>query len=255
VTDRSYRHASCSASVAWARREGKLVPVADARTGDILVHLYNGRQGHTGMLSRPLRGNGRATTIEGNTSGSDDRDGGSVQERDRALSWWSYAIRLDLTPEERAAMVALARSQLGETEHPFGSNCTKFGAWYKFNCVAWCAIFLSWVVAHFTVPTSPTPEPEELDDMASTPAVVIDKAGRRLRFVRGTNDPESLWLKNDADEWTNLGGELDSGPSAAVYPDGRVVVNVVGTDGAVWELERSADGTWGSWSTAGGLVS
>lgn len=36
-----------------------------------------------------------------------------------------------------------ARKELGNFESPHGSNCQKYGAEYGFNCVAWCAIFLS----------------------------------------------------------------------------------------------------------------
>lgn len=41
-----------------------------------------------------------------------------------------------------------ARSQLGYTEGRCGPstlNKTKFGEWYGMNCVAWCAMFVSWV--------------------------------------------------------------------------------------------------------------
>jgi hypothetical protein len=38
------------------------------------------------------------------------------------------------------AIVRVARSQLGEAEHPIGSNCTKYGP-----CEEWCALFVAWV--------------------------------------------------------------------------------------------------------------
>src|SRR5436305_2158886 len=40
----------------------------------------------------------------------------------------------------RSKIVAIARSQLGQGEHPSGSNCTKFGP-----CEEWCADFATWV--------------------------------------------------------------------------------------------------------------
>lgn len=40
----------------------------------------------------------------------------------------------------RARIVDIARSQLGESEHPPGSNCQKYGP-----CEAWCADFATWV--------------------------------------------------------------------------------------------------------------
>lgn len=45
------------------------------------------------------------------------------------------------TPDD---VLTVARSQLGETEHPPGSNDTKYGEWYGWNGVAWCDIFMSW---------------------------------------------------------------------------------------------------------------
>lgn len=43
-----------------------------------------------------------------------------------------------------AHVLDIARSQIGTREA--GSNLTKYGAWYGFNGVPWCAIFLSWVL-------------------------------------------------------------------------------------------------------------
>lgn len=42
----------------------------------------------------------------------------------------------------------IARSQLGVVETPAGSNVQIYGHWYGWNGVAWCAIFVSWVLAH-----------------------------------------------------------------------------------------------------------
>ncbi|MFD0687808.1 CHAP domain-containing protein [Actinomadura fibrosa] len=41
-------------------------------------------------------------------------------------------------------MLDAARGQLGEGEHPPGSNHNKFTAWYGMGDVAWCDIFLAW---------------------------------------------------------------------------------------------------------------
>lgn len=38
-----------------------------------------------------------------------------------------------------------ARSQVGTMESPYNTNLQKYGAWYGWNGVAWCDIFLSWV--------------------------------------------------------------------------------------------------------------
>jgi hypothetical protein len=49
-------------------------------------------------------------------------------------------------PPRSARQMALTRavSQLGYTESPAGSNLNKYGSWYGFNGVAWCAIFQTW---------------------------------------------------------------------------------------------------------------
>lgn len=40
--------------------------------------------------------------------------------------------------------LAVAVTQIGTEESPFGSNRQKYGQWYGMNGVAWCAIFDSW---------------------------------------------------------------------------------------------------------------
>jgi hypothetical protein len=89
-----YRFASTAVSVSWARQRGRLVPLSYARPGDVLVKLYSGTSGHTGMATDAPAG-GRVRTVEGNTSDANDRDGGSVMHRDRSLDYWHYCIRLD----------------------------------------------------------------------------------------------------------------------------------------------------------------
>jgi hypothetical protein len=100
-----YRFASTAASVAWARRQGRLIPVAQAQPGDVLVRLYTATTGHTGMATERPR-DGTQVTVEGNTSGANDRDGGRVMVRRRSLSWWHYCIRIDYpTPPPGAPIV------------------------------------------------------------------------------------------------------------------------------------------------------
>lgn len=45
-----------------------------------------------------------------------------------------------------AAVVARARAEIGTTENPAGSNRTEYGAAYGQNGVAWCGIFVWWVL-------------------------------------------------------------------------------------------------------------
>lgn len=42
----------------------------------------------------------------------------------------------------------IARAEIGTVEAPPNSNHTKYGVWYGMDRVAWCAIFLSWVMHH-----------------------------------------------------------------------------------------------------------
>lgn len=57
-----------------------------------------------------------------------------------------------ITPGVYAIETAL--TQLGYEESPRGSNRTKYGQWYGFNGVPWCAIFESWCFAHSEHPRS-----------------------------------------------------------------------------------------------------
>ena len=42
----------------------------------------------------------------------------------------------------------VAFSEVGTVESPANSNNTKYGEWFGWNGVAWCAIFVSWCYAH-----------------------------------------------------------------------------------------------------------
>jgi hypothetical protein len=44
------------------------------------------------------------------------------------------------------AIALVAQGEVGTKETPVGSNIQKYGAWFGWNGVAWCSIFVSWVV-------------------------------------------------------------------------------------------------------------
>lgn len=46
----------------------------------------------------------------------------------------------------RELIIENCKAELGEHEEPIGSNKTKYGAWYGLNGVAWCAIFVAYVM-------------------------------------------------------------------------------------------------------------
>jgi len=50
------------------------------------------------------------------------------------------------TPGVKALEFAVG--EIGNHESPYGSNLSKYGAWYGFNGVPWCAIFESYCFAH-----------------------------------------------------------------------------------------------------------
>lgn len=66
-----------------------------------------------------------------------------LDERKRmATTKSSYTRRLStVTPDD---VIKVARSQVGYTESPPGSNDTKYGRWYGLNGEPWCAMFQSW---------------------------------------------------------------------------------------------------------------
>lgn len=49
-------------------------------------------------------------------------------------------------------IIEIAQSEIGTKEQPANSNKTKYGEWFGFNGVAWCAIFVSWVYHHAGFP-------------------------------------------------------------------------------------------------------
>lgn len=53
------------------------------------------------------------------------------------------------TPEAASTqqIVKVAESQIGQGEHPDGSNCTRYGP-----CEEWCSLFVAWVWQHAGVP-------------------------------------------------------------------------------------------------------
>ncbi len=49
-------------------------------------------------------------------------------------------------------IVRIAFDEVGTKENPANSNRQKYGEWFGFNGVAWCAIFVSWVYDRAGVP-------------------------------------------------------------------------------------------------------
>ena len=49
-------------------------------------------------------------------------------------------------------IVDIARAEIGQTESPAGTNKNKYGKWFGFDGVAWCAMFVSWCYAQAGTP-------------------------------------------------------------------------------------------------------
>lgn len=45
-------------------------------------------------------------------------------------------------------IIQLAEAEIGYKETPANSNKTKYGKWFGFDGVAWCAMFVSWCYHH-----------------------------------------------------------------------------------------------------------
>jgi len=49
-------------------------------------------------------------------------------------------------------IIDIAYKEVGYTEFPANSNKTKYGEWFGFDGVAWCAMFVSWCYHHAGFP-------------------------------------------------------------------------------------------------------
>lgn len=50
------------------------------------------------------------------------------------------------------AIIEVAEKEIGNKENPADSNHTKYGEWFGFDGVAWCAMFVSWCYYHAGLP-------------------------------------------------------------------------------------------------------
>ena len=81
-------YAGCQTAVAYFRKSGELVSIENIRVGDIIFFDWNGdgRFDHTGIFNGwKNKENKIAYTIEGNTSLTNQSNGGEVMSRERNL--------------------------------------------------------------------------------------------------------------------------------------------------------------------------
>jgi hypothetical protein len=91
-------------------------------------------------------------------------------------------------PPRRSALARLARAQtqIGVHESPFRSNRQKYGAWYGFDGVPWCAIFATWCDQ-----TGPFPSPAfERGRRYSYVPDIVSAARRGIAGLYQTSTPE-----------------------------------------------------------------
>lgn len=94
-----FRFAAVASAVAAAKRAGTLH--TDPAPGRLACKLYTRTTGHISCVEAVEAG-GTLLTIEGNTSGADDRNGGTVMRRRRRASFWNAGF-IDLGLEVPAA--------------------------------------------------------------------------------------------------------------------------------------------------------
>lgn len=84
---------SSSVSTMLARNAKLVIPVSEARTGDVLIRI--GRSGnHCGLFVKRATVKPGILSHEGNTDKKGSRTGGRLMAKRRAESYWTHAIRV-----------------------------------------------------------------------------------------------------------------------------------------------------------------
>jgi len=150
--------ASCSVMGDYAIKKKMTVPYSKARRGDVVLYDFNhnGTSDHTGIIYR-VEGS-KIYVVEGNTSTSNDCNGGAVMKRVRTKSQVNYIIRPKYDKTVTADMIVkTALHQVGVKESPRNSNKVKYNTWFYGRVVQgdkypWCCTFVCWCFAHVEAP-------------------------------------------------------------------------------------------------------
>jgi hypothetical protein len=116
-----------------------------------------------------------------------------------------------LTPEAASSsqIVRVAESQLGQGEHPEGSNCTIYGP-----CEEWCSLFAAWVWQHAGVPL---PGSTALYGYSGSLYTWTREHGGRVLPATATPAPgDAVFYGNGPSESAHVGIVQH------VYPDGQI---------------------------------
>lgn len=119
-------------------------------------------------------------------------------------------------PVDGSRIVRIAESQLGQGEHPPGSNCTKYGP-----CEEWCALFVAWVWERSGVPMTGGTEPYAYSGTIYT--WVKSHGGRDLPPTARPSPGDAVLYGSGIDDSVHVG------IVERVFPDGEIVT-VEGND-------------------------
>ena len=159
------RTVSCSVMGDYALKHKMTVPYSKAKKGDVVLYDFNhnGTSDHTGIIYKVEAG--KIYVVEGNTSTSNQCNGGMVMKRVRVKSNVNYIIRPKYTKTVTADMVvATALAEVGVKESPKNSNRVKYNTWFygkevKGSAYPWCMAFVEWCFAHVKEPAKPIQKP------------------------------------------------------------------------------------------------
>ena len=99
----------------------------------------------------------------------------------------------------RQKIVDVAAKEVGYQETPANTNRTKYGKWFGFDGVAWCAIFVSWVYDKAGVPLGNMGWPKGFAGCQSG----IDIFRKKNRIIENPQEGDIVFF-----DW-NLDGRYD----------------------------------------------
>ena len=157
--------ASCSTFGDYAIKNKMTVPYSKAKKGDIVLYDFNHnkKSDHTGIIYK-VDGS-KIYVVEGNTSTSNQCNGGAVMKRVRTKGNTNYIVRPKYTKAVTADMVvAAALAEVGVKESPKNSNRVKYNTWFygkevRGSAYPWCMTFVQWCFAHAKEPPKPVKKP------------------------------------------------------------------------------------------------
>jgi predicted outer membrane repeat protein len=89
VAQNSKGFASCDAGLKWFAKRNKLVPVGEAKEGDIVFFQFDNdpQPDHVGIVTKNMKRTKTLKTVEGNTSDKGSQsNGGAVYAKKRSYS-------------------------------------------------------------------------------------------------------------------------------------------------------------------------